>query len=258
MKKRGASLARETLFSVQDLHVTTETREILHGVSVEVKAGETVVLLGPNGAGKSTLASAVMGAPGLKVTSGKMMFDGADITEMPVDERARAGIFMAWQAPVEIPGVNVSEVLLAVGECVPGYRQLLATYTKTLELSPFILQRELNVGLSGGEKKKLEILQMMALAPKLAILDETDSGLDVDAARTVSRAVRDYQKEQGTALLIVTHNARILQELTVDKVYVLVDGKVAKTGDGKLIEKIEKDGFSGMKLVMEDTSEEEG
>lgn len=256
-------MARETLLSVQDLHVTTETREILHGVSVEVKAGETVVLLGPNGAGKSTLASAVMGAPGLKVTSGKMMFDGADITEMPVDERARAGIFMAWQAPVEIPGVSVSEVLLA-SECSstrssrPSIHQQLATYTRALELSPFILRRELNVGLSGGEKKKLEILQMMALAPKLAILDETDSGLDVDAARTVSRAVRDYQKEQGTALLIVTHNARILQELTVDKVYVLVDGKVAKTGDGKLIEKIEKDGFSGMKLVMEDTSEEEG
>lgn len=269
------------MLKVQDLQVATETKEILHGVSIEVKAGETVVLLGPNGAGKSTLAGAVMGMPGLRVTGGKMIFDGVDITEMPVDERAKQGIFMAWQAPVEIPGVSVLEMLRAANDTrvrvgsarrhgraalplgrdlreAPSIHQQLATYTKTLELSPFILQRELNVGLSGGEKKKLEILQMMALGPKLAILDETDSGLDVDAARAVSRAVRDYQKEQGTALLIVTHNARILQELKVDKVYVLVEGRVAKTGDGELIEKIEKDGFKGMKLVTEDASEEEG
>ena len=251
-RDKSSSPSPGALLEVQDLHVATDTKEILHGVSIDVKAGETVVLLGPNGAGKSTLAGVVMGTPGLKVTGGKMVFDGADITEMPVDERAKQGIFMAWQAPVEIPGVSVGEMLASV-DC-----QLPSAYAKTLELSPFILQRELNVGLSGGEKKKLEILQMMALGPKLAILDETDSGLDVDAARAVSRAVRDYQKEPGTALLIVTHNARILQELKVDKGYVLVEGRVAKTGDGKLIEKIEKDGFKGMKLVTEDASEEEG
>lgn len=255
MNKRGKSSSPVggALLKVQNLHVATETQEILHGVSVEVKVGETVVLLGPNGAGKSTLASAVMGAPGLNITSGKMVFDGVDITELSVDERARQGIFMAFQAPVEIPGVSVQEMLFSAGS-----KKSPAEYAKRLELSPFILQRELNVGLSGGEKKKMEILQMMALNPKLAILDETDSGLDVDAARAVSKAVRNYQEETNLALLIVTHNARILQELKVDKVYVLVDGKVAKVGNGELINKIEKDGFKGMKLVTEDANEEEG
>ncbi|MBR3180665.1 Fe-S cluster assembly ATPase SufC [Candidatus Saccharibacteria bacterium] len=261
MKKRGSSLAGGALLKVKDLHVATEEKEILHGVSVEVLLGETVVLLGPNGAGKSSLASAVMGLPGLFVPSGKIEFDGAEITEEEIDERARRGIFMAWQAPVEIPGVGFRELLRVATEQPvttprnPEHRW--ASATKALELSPFMLQREVNVGLSGGEKKKLEILQMMALSPKLAILDETDSGLDVDAAKTVSKVIRDYQKETGLALLIVTHNARILQSLKVDKVYVLADGRVAKVGDGELIKKIEEEGFKGMQLLQMDGEENE-
>ncbi|MBR2830864.1 Fe-S cluster assembly ATPase SufC [Candidatus Saccharibacteria bacterium] len=278
MSKRGSSLVGGALLKVEDLHVATDVKEILHGVSVEVLPGETAVLLGPNGAGKSSLASAVMGLPGLSVTGGKIEFDGAEITGEAIDERARREIFMAWQTPVEIPGVSFRELLLTTGECsgprggydragareprndgrerrVPEHRW--ASATKALELSPFMLQREVNVGLSGGEKKKLEILQMMALSPRLAILDETDSGLDVDAAKTVSKAIRDYQKETGLALLIVTHNARILQSLKVDKVYVLADGRVAKVGDGELIKKIEKEGFRGVQLLQMDGEENE-
>ena len=238
MKKRGSSLAPGALLRVRDLHVATEEKEILPGASMEVLPGETVVLLGPNGAGKSSLASAVMGLPNLKVISGKIEFDGSEITEEEIDGRARRGIFMAWQTPVEIPGVSFRELLLSA-----GYINTLEKYVKMLNLSPFMLQREVNVGLSGGEKKKLEILQMMALSPRLAILDETDSGLDVDAAKNVSKAIRDYQKETGLALLIVTHNARILQELKVDKVYVMAEGRVAKTGGAAMMEKVLSEGF---------------
>ena len=226
-----------SLLEVKKLSVAVGDREILHAASIGVKRGETVVLLGQNGAGKSTLGAAIMGAPGLKIMGGKIKFNGQDITELTSDKRAKLGVFMAMQNPVEIPGVSLKELLRTAGG------ELKDEYLKALKLSPFLATRDLNVGFSGGEKKKAEILQMMCLKPKLAILDETDSGLDVDAARVVSQVIADYQKQTGMALLIVTHNARILQKLKVDKAYVLAEGRVIKEGDGKLVKKVERDGF---------------
>lgn len=228
------------ILRAEGIKVATARREILHGIDLEINAGETVVLMGANGAGKSTLLSALAGT--LELTAGKIRFNNKDITNEPLDERARRGLLLAWQAPVEIPGVSTWEMLRSISDD-PKLGENLTELTKSLDLDPFLIQRDLNVGLSGGEKKKMEILQLLALNPKVALLDETDSGLDVDAAKSVAKTLRTYQKKTNLALVIVTHNARILQGLKIDKTYVLASGRVVKAGDEKLVEQILKQGF---------------
>lgn len=238
------------LLSVRDLHVQVGEKEILHGVNLSVGTDETHVLLGPNGTGKSTLGYAITGNPAYQVTRGSITFDGEDITSMPVNERAKKGVFLSFQNPLEVPGVTLSAFIRTALEQKSGSRIRLWDFKKKLKETMALLsmdesyaERDLNVGFSGGEKKKAEILQMLMLEPKLAILDETDSGLDVDAVRTVSRGVEAYQKEQKGALLIITHSTRILESLHVDYTHILVNGRIVKTGDGSLVDEINARGF---------------
>ena len=212
------------LLDIENLTVAVEDKEILHGVNLQVNEGETHVLMGPNGAGKSTLGYALMGNPQYKVTGGSILFHGKEQQGLSADQRAKEGMFLSFQNPLEVPGLSLKSFV----------RSTLAQRTG---------KRVLNVGFSGGEKKKAEILQMLLLRPSLAILDETDSGLDVDAVRTVSRGVEAYQKEQKGALLIITHSTRILESLHVDYTHILVNGRIVKTGDGSLVDEINARGF---------------
>ena len=238
------------LLSVRDLHVQVGEKEILHGVNLSVGTDETHVLLGPNGTGKSTLGYAITGNPAYQVTRGSITFDGEDITLMPVNERAKKGVFLSFQNPLEVPGVSLRNFIRNAVEQRSGSRIKLWTFKKELEQAMEVLQmdpsygdRDLNVGFSGGEKKKAEILQLLMLKPSLAILDETDSGLDVDAVRTVSKGVEEYQKDKKGALLIITHSTRILESLHVDKTHVLVNGKIVASGDAALVDEINEHGF---------------
>ena len=238
------------LLSVRDLHVQVGEKEILHGVNISVGTDETHVLLGPNGTGKSTLGYAITGNPAYQVTRGSITFDGEDITSMPVNERAKKGVFLSFQNPLEVPGVSLRNFIRNAVEQRSGSRIKLWTFKKELEQAMEVLQmdpsygdRDLNVGFSGGEKKKAEILQLLMLKPSLAILDETDSGLDVDAVRTVSKGVEEYQKDKKGALLIITHSTRILESLHVDKTHVLVNGKIVASGDASLVDEINEHGF---------------
>ena len=242
------------LLSVRDLHVQVGEKEILHGVNLSVGTDETHVLLGPNGT--STLGYAITGNPAYQVTRGSITFDGEDITSMPVNERAKKGVFLSFQNPLEVPGVTLSAFIRTALEQKSGSRIRLWDFKKKLKETMALLsmdesyaERDLNVGFSGGEKKKAEILQMLMLEPKLAILDETDSGLDVDAVRTVSRGVEAYQKEQKGALLIITHSTRILESLHVDYTHILVNGRIVKTGDGSLVDEINARGFEAYEQV---------
>ena len=206
--------------------------------------------MGPNGAGKSTLGQAIMGNPRYSIDSGSIVFDGADITAEATDKIAKKGIFMSFQNPLEVPGISLRNFIKnAVEECT-GERMRLWDFKKKLDAAMNVLSmdteygdRDLNVGFSGGEKKKAEILQLLMLKPKLAILDETDSGLDVDAVRTVSKGIEHYRKETDGALLIITHSTRILESLSVDRTHILVDGKIVKTGDGSLVDEINENGY---------------
>jgi FeS assembly ATPase SufC len=239
------------LLIVKNLHAATAEKELLHGIDLRVDKGETIVVVGPNGAGKSTLARALMGVADFDY-SGLMKFGAKDILSVPCEERAKLGMFLSYQDPIAIPGLPVSEMLRSALETrgvkmrLREFKLQLAKNLEKLELSPFAGERELNVDFSGGEKKKLEILQMLTLQPKLAILDEIDSGLDIDAARLVSNVIRDYQKETECGLAIVTHNMRILQSLNVDRVYVLRDGEISCVGDVGLLEEIRKHGFKNV------------
>lgn len=241
---------RKALLEIKDLHVRVEDKEILHGVDLTVGADETHVLMGPNGTGKSTLGYAITGNPAYSVTEGSILFDGEDITALPVNERAKKGIFLSFQNPLEVPGVSLRNFIRNAVEQRSGSRIKLWTFKKELEKAMEVLQmdpsygdRDLNVGFSGGEKKKAEILQLLMLKPSLAILDETDSGLDVDAVRTVSKGVEEYQKDKKGALLIITHSTRILEYLHVDKTHVLVNGKIVASGDASLVDEINEHGF---------------
>lgn len=241
-----------TLLKVQDLHASVDSKEILQGLNLEVKAGETHVLMGPNGAGKSTLMNVVMGNPEYKVVSGSVLFNGEDITAAKTDVRARKGIFMSFQTPEEVPGVLLEDFLRLSKSTVTGKAQRIFGFKKELKQTMVALQmdeayanRYLNVGFSGGEKKKAEILQMLTLDPKLAMLDETDSGLDVDAVKIVSEGIRKFKNEKN-ALLIITHNAKILEDLQVDFVHVLAAGKIIKTGGPELIDEIGRYGFHSL------------
>lgn len=240
------------LLSVRDLHVQVGEKEILHGVNLSVGTDETHVLLGPNGTGKSTLGYAITGNPAYQVTRGSITFDGEDITSMPVNERAKKGVFLSFQNPLEVPGVTLSTFIRTALEQKSGSRIRLWDFKKKLKETMALLsmdesyaERDLNVGFSGGEKKKAEILQMLMLEPKLAILDETDSGLDVDAVRTVSEGVRLFREKTHGSLLIITHSTRILEALRVDRTHVMENGVIVREGDAALVEEINEKGFKG-------------
>ena len=244
-------MSDKKLLEVKNLHVDVEDKQILHGVNLEIGKGETHVLMGPNGTGKSTLGYALMGNPRYTVREGEMWFDGKNITEEAVNERAKAGIFLSFQNPLEVPGVTLSSFIRNALEQKTGKRIRLWDFKKELERTMEILQmdpsyaeRDLNVGFSGGEKKKAEILQLLMLKPSLAILDETDSGLDVDAVRTVSAGIEEYQKNCKGSLLIITHSTKILESLTVDYTHVMVEGKIIETGDASLVDKSNESGFA--------------
>ena len=247
----------ENILDVKDLSVAIdaggaadEELTILHDISLSMKAGETHVLMGPNGAGKSTLGYTLMGNEKYEVKSGSVTFDGQDLLDMDVHERAKAGLFLSFQNPLEVPGVTLSNFIRSAKEQRNDERIKLWDFRKELKEKMAILSmdesyidRDLNVGFSGGEKKKSEILQLLMLKPKLAILDETDSGLDVDAVRTVSKGVEAYQKELDGALLIITHSTRILESLHVDYTHVMVDGRIVEHGDASLVDEINENGF---------------
>ena len=242
--------AATPLLAVQGLTASVDGKEILHSVDLAVGAGETHVLMGPNGAGKSTLGHLIMGDPAYTQDAGTITFDGQDMTDLSPDKRSRAGIFLSFQAPVEIPGVPLSSFLRATIAGRPGlemkgkeFRRRMKELCAALDMDPAYLNRELGVGFSGGEKKKVEMLQLLLLKPKLAILDETDSGLDVDALGVVSRGMDLYRKTCDGTLLIITHNTRILEHLEVDRVHVMVGGRVVREDDASLIDWIDENGF---------------
>ena len=238
------------LLEVKNLHVSVEDEEILHGIDLTVNRGETHVLMGPNGAGKSTLGYALVGNPRYQVTAGEILFKGQRVEEEGVDKRARAGMFLSFQNPLEVPGITLSAFIRSALEQRQGKRLRLWDFKKELEkamellqMDPSYAERDLNVGFSGGEKKKAEILQMLMLEPKLAILDETDSGLDVDAVRTVSNGVRLFKERCHGSLLIITHSTRILEALQVDETHVMENGVIVREGDASLVEEINEHGF---------------
>lgn len=244
-------MANELLLSVKGLCASVEGQEILHGIDFSVERGQTHVIMGPNGAGKSTLGNVLMGNPAYTVTEGSVLFDGEELLTRSADERARAGLFMSFQNPLEVPGISLENFIRTALEQRTGERIRLWDFRKSLRKTLEVLQmdesyanRDLNVGFSGGEKKKAEILQLLMLAPTLAILDETDSGLDVDAVRTVSRGIEEFKKEKDSTLIIITHSTGILSALDVDKVHVLVDGRIAAEGGAELIDEISRDGFA--------------
>lgn len=243
-------MKNKTLLEIRNLHVSAGEKEILHGVDLTLGQAETHVLMGPNGTGKSTLGYAITGNPAYTVTEGEIVFDGQDITSLSVNERAKAGIFLSFQNPPEIPSVTLSAFIRQALEQKTGsrlrlwdFKKKLAETMAQLRMDESYAERDLNVGFSGGEKKKAEILQMLMLEPRLAILDETDSGLDVDAVRTVSEGVKLYQERVHGSLLIITHSTRILEALTVDEAHVMENGVIVKNGGASLIDEINENGF---------------
>ncbi len=241
------------LLKISNLKSKVEDESILNGIDLEVNKGELHVIMGPNGAGKSTLANVLMGHPEHKVIDGKIEFEGEIINELAVDKRAKMGIFLSFQYPQEIPGVTVENFLRTAKTAVSGEQQsifdfkfLLEEKMNLLNIDQSYAERYLNKGFSGGEKKKNEILQMAVLEPKLAILDETDSGLDVDATKTVAMGIKKLASEDN-AMIIITHHNQILDYLKPDYVHVLVDGRIAKSGDMSLAKEIEAEGYAGYK-----------
>lgn len=241
------------LLKITGLHVSVGDKEILHGVDLTVNSDETHVLMGPNGTGKSTLGYAITGNPAYTVTEGDIVFGGESIVDMPVNERAKKGIFLSFQNPLEVPGVTLSSFIRSALEQKTktrlrlwDFKKKLAETMKLLDMDESYADRDFNVGFSGGEKKKAEILQMLMLEPKLAILDETDSGLDVDAVRTVSQGVKLYRERVHGSLLIITHSTRILEALTVDAAHVMENGVIVKNGGAELVDKINEKGFSAI------------
>ena len=239
---------------IQNLHVQIETgEEILHGVDLRVAKGETHALMGPNGSGKSTLANTIMGNPSYEITEGSIVLNGEDLTEADPDVRARAGIFMAFQYPATIPGVSVANFLrMAVNAGreeaikVKEFGQLLRTNMEMLKIDPGVTKRYLNEGFSGGEKKRAEILQLAMLQPEIAILDETDSGLDVDALRIVSEGVNQLRGPDLGAL-IITHYTRILSYIRPEFVHIMLDGRIVREGGPELADQLEAEGYEGVR-----------
>ena len=239
---------------IRDLHVSVETADgpkpILRGVDLSVSSGQTHALMGPNGSGKSTLAYSIAGHPKYEITSGEVLLDGEDVLEMTVDERARAGLFLAMQYPVEVPGVTVANFLRTAKTALDGQAPRLRTWVadvrdamSRLRMDSTFAERNVNEGFSGGEKKRHEILQLELLKPKFAILDETDSGLDVDALRVVSAGVNRVRETTDVGVLLITHYTRILRYIEPDFVHVFVDGRIAEEGGPELAERLEAEGY---------------
>jgi len=246
------------LLHVSGLTAGIEDREILHDIDLAINPGETHVLMGPNGAGKSTLGHVIMGDPTYAVSAGAITFAGEDITDEPANKRSLAGIFLSYQAPVEVPGVPLYSFLRTITQMRPElkmtarkFRARVGEICDQLDMSQDFLTRELNVGFSGGEKKKVEMLQLLLLRPKLAILDETDSGLDVDALSIVSRGIEAYRADCDGALLMITHNTRILERLEVDRTHVMVRGNMVAEGPASLIADIDANGFARYEELLE-------
>lgn len=237
------------LLEINNLRTKVGDKEILKGLNLNINKGEIHVIMGPNGAGKSTLANTILHNPEYEILEGSILLDGEDISKLNTDEIARKGIFMSFQSPEEIPGISVMNFIKyakskTTGE-TPNYfefREEVINNMKELDFKESYISRNMNVGFSGGEKKKNEILQMLTLKPKLAILDETDSGLDVDAIRTVAKGIKMFTNSEN-AVLIITHGTKILQGLDVDYVHVLIDGKIVQTGTSKLAKTIEEKGY---------------
>lgn len=241
------------LLRVEGLKIAVEGKEILKGFDLTVRTGEIHVIMGSNGAGKSTLFNAVMGNPNYVVTAGHIFFEGKDITAEPVNERAKDGIFMAFQAPIAVQGISVENFIRNAKGTITGETQRIMPFRKklhkqmdALSMNRSYAQRYVNDGFSGGERKKAEILQMCMLEPKLTMLDEIDSGLDVDAVRIVSETVAQYHNAENS-ILVITHHSEILQKLNPDFVHILIDGRIVKTGDASLIKEIEANGYDAYK-----------
>jgi Fe-S cluster assembly ATP-binding protein len=243
------------VLNIEDLHVSVDGKPIVRGLSLEIKGGEIHAIMGPNGTGKSTLASALMGHPAYQVDAGSVTLDGEDILAMSVDERARAGLFLAMQYPAEVSGVSNANFLRTAlnarrgeGNEIPviKFHRMLQQKMKDLNIDPSFAERYLNEGFSGGEKKRNEILQMSLLEPKIAILDEIDSGLDIDALKLVADAVNRLRSPQ-TGFLIITHYQRLLQYIVPDYVHVMMQGKIVKSGDKSLAEYLEANGYDALK-----------
>ncbi len=243
-----------TILQIKNLHVTVDTeqgtKEILKGVDLTIRSGETHAIMGPNGSGKSTLAYTIAGHPKYTVTEGEILLDGEDVLAMSVDERARAGLFLAMQYPVEIPGVSVSNFLRTAKTALSGEAPALRGWIKDLrsamedlKMDSGFTERNVNEGFSGGEKKRHEILQLELLKPKIAVLDETDSGLDVDALKIVSEGVNRAKGNTDLGVLLITHYTRILKYIKPDFVHVFVAGKVAEQGGPELAERLEAEGY---------------
>jgi Fe-S cluster assembly ATP-binding protein len=239
---------------IKNVHAQADEKQILKGLDLTVNSGEVHALMGPNGAGKSTLANVIMGHPQLEVTEGQILLDGEDLTEAEPDERAHAGLFMAFQYPVAIPGVTVTKYLRAVmnahraaaGEAEVSLKEFRKTVEEAMELVNVpreFTTRYLNDGFSGGEKKRMEVLQLALQKPKFAILDETDSGLDVDALNVVAHGVNEVAKANGTGVLIITHYQRILHQVKPDRTSILMDGRIVREGGPELVEQIERSGY---------------
>ena len=240
----------DILLSINNLSASVDGELILNDINLNIKRGETHVLMGPNGAGKSTLGNVLMGNPVYKVESGSICFEGEEIINESADRRANRGMFLSFQNPLEVPGLALESFIRNAIRQKTGKAVRVLKFNKELEEMMRLLNmdssyagRDLNVGFSGGEKKKAEILQLLMLNPKFAILDETDSGLDVDAVKNVSKGIEEYQKREDGALLIITHSTKILESLNVDYTHVLVKGEIVKTGDASLVKEINENGF---------------
>ncbi len=246
------------MLSIKNLHASADDKPILKGLSLEVKAGEVHAIMGPNGSGKSTLASTLLGSPEFEVTSGEIHYRGDDITEWDTDVRAKAGMFLAFQYPQEIAGVSVLNFLRqslsarkGIEMSVLELRLSLMEWMDRLDMDESFMERYVNEGFSGGEKKRNEILQMAILEPELAILDETDSGLDIDALRVVATGVQEIRKDRpqlGT--LAITHYQRLLDQLAPDHVHILVDGRIVRSGGMELVEQLERDGYEAFRATV--------
>ena len=246
-----------TLLEISDLHVRVDEKPILNGLSLAMNAGEVHAIMGPNGSGKSTLANVLAGHPGYEITAGSVLFRGRDLAGLEPEERAHAGIFMAFQHPVEIPGVTNMEFLKAANDSLlaardaeplsaPEFMKRVRTLAGTLHLDQEFLKRGVNEGFSGGERKRNEILQLLLLEPQLAVLDETDSGLDIDALKTVAEGVnRFHAKDNG--VLLITHYQRLLNHVVPDHVHVLADGRIVESGDGGLAHALEERGYAWLR-----------
>jgi Fe-S cluster assembly ATP-binding protein len=249
MFKKGELMILE----IKNLHAEAAGKKIINGLNLKVNSGEFHVIMGPNGSGKTTLSNAIMGYPGVKITEGEILVDGKTITNLPVNERAKLGLFLQFQNPVEIDGVGFVNFIRtakdSLGGSTTGTKELMneiKSYTESLKIKNGIIGRNLNQGFSGGEKKKAEILQLAVLKPKIAILDEPDSGLDVDSIKDVATAINEIAKKEKSGLIVITHYSRILNYMKPNFVHIMVNGTIISEGGPELIEKIEKEGYESI------------